>query len=238
MTAGLGPRTILALDYQDPQAALRLVSELDPLLCRLKVGKELFTRSGPQFVEKLIKQGYELFLDLKFHDIPQTVARAVEAAADLGVWMVNVHASGGRHMMESAADVLAKRRDAPLLIAVTVLTSLDRYDLNEIGVARAPGDWVVTLARLAQDCGVQGVVCSAQDLPVLRTEMDSAFLRVTPGIRLSGDDPHDQKRVLEPAAAILAGSHYLVVGRSVTTASNPMEKLREINEQIARVASP
>ncbi|HNN64978.1 MAG TPA: orotidine-5'-phosphate decarboxylase [Pseudomonadales bacterium] len=233
MSSPSGPRTILALDYHDPQAALRLVEMLDPQLCRLKVGKELFTRSGPEFVCKLIEQGYEVFLDLKFHDIPQTVARAVQAAAELGVWMVNVHASGGRHMMESAANALARYPRAPLLIAVTVLTSLDRYDLNEIGVAHTPADWAVTLAKLAEDSGLQGVVCSAQDLAMLKPEVDAAFLRVTPGIRLPGDEQHDQKRVLDPAAAIRAGSHYLVVGRSVTAAADPVAKLHVINAQIS-----
>lgn len=232
MNVPSGPRTILALDYHDPKAALRLVEALDPQLCRLKVGKELFTRSGPQLVGTLIEQGYEVFLDLKFHDIPQTVVRAVQAAAELGVWMVNVHASGGRHMMESAANALARYSRAPLLIAVTVLTSLDQYDLHEIGVPRTPADWAVTLAKLAEDSGLDGVVCSAQDLVLLKPEVDAAFLRVTPGIRLPGDDPHDQKRVLDPAAAIRAGSHYLVVGRSVTAATDPLARLHEINAQI------
>lgn len=229
-----GPRIIVALDFDDVDAARALVERLDPKLCRLKVGKELFTRAGPQFVARLVRAGYDVFLDLKFHDIPNTVARACAAAADLGVWMLNVHALGGRRMMESARQALesAVSDRRPLLIGVTVLTSLDQTDLGEIGLTGTPADNVERLAALAQSSGLDGVVCSAQEAARLRASRGKEFVLVTPGIRPSGAERGDQKRVMAPGDAVRAGSHYLVVGRPVTQADDPLASLAALNDEI------
>lgn len=224
---------LIALDYASEAAALALAEQLSPELCRLKVGKELFTRSGPQLVEKLQGMGYEIFLDLKFHDIPNTVAGAVRAAADLGVWMVNVHASGGRRMMEAAADVLQSYSQPPLLIAVTVLTSMSEADLQELGYSESPAQRVQRLAALADDSGMDGVVCSALEAPQLRAERREGFCLVTPGIRLAGDSAGDQRRVVTPAEALAKGSDYLVIGRSVTAAAKPLKALKQVQAEIA-----
>lgn len=224
---------LIALDYASEAAALALAEQLSPELCRLKVGKELFTRSGPQLVEKLQGMGYEIFLDLKFHDIPNTVAGAVRAAADLGVWMVNVHASGGRRMMEAAADVLQSYSQPPLLIAVTVLTSMSEADLQELGYSESPAQRVQRLAALADDSGMDGVVCSALEAPQLRAERREGFCLVTPGIRLAGDSAGDQRRVVTPAEALAKGSDYLVIGRSVTAAAEPLKALKQVQVEIA-----
>ncbi|MBA6412856.1 orotidine-5'-phosphate decarboxylase [Parahaliea sp. F7430] len=224
---------LIALDYASEAAALALAEQLSPELCRLKVGKELFTRSGPQLVEKLQGMGYEIFLDLKFHDIPNTVAGAVRAAADLGVWMVNVHASGGRRMMEAAADVLQSYSQPPLLIAVTVLTSMSEADLQELGYSESPAQRVQRLAALADDSGMDGVVCSALEAPQLRAERREGFCLVTPGIRLAGDSAGDQRRVVTPAEALAKGSDYLVIGRSVTAAAEPLKALKQVQAEIA-----
>lgn len=226
---------IVALDFPDSLSAMSLVDRLDPSLCRVKVGKELFTRAGPEFVRNLQCAGFDVFLDLKFHDIPNTVAGAVAAAADLGVWMVNVHASGGRAMLEAARSVLPENGDT-LLIAVTLLTSLNARDLNEINIHVSPEEQVVTLAGLARDCGLDGVVCSAMETVMLRKEMGDAFVLVTPGIRPAGDSANDQKRVMTPGEAISSGSSYLVIGRPVTRAKDPIAKLREIMDEISQVA--
>ncbi len=223
---------VVALDYPAAEPALALVEQLSPRLCRLKVGKELFTRSGPALVEKLQHRGFEVFLDLKFHDIPNTVAGAVRAAAALGVWMVNVHASGGRRMMEAAAEALAAGRTRPRLIAVTVLTSMTESDLRETGCEESLADRVSRLAALAADSGIDGVVCSAQEAPRLRAERGAGFELVTPGIRLAGDDAGDQRRVLTPADAVAAGSDYLVIGRSVTGSTDPLTALRRVHQEL------
>lgn len=220
MRDAIGP-LIVALDVTSSGEALAIASKLSPDRVRLKVGKQLFTREGPQLVRELQARGFEIFLDLKFHDIPNTVAAAVAAAADLGVWMVNVHASGGSRMMRAAREALAGRDHRPLLTAVTVLTSMDADDLRELGVLESPLDRVIMLAGLAADCGMDGVVCSAQEAPVLRERFGSGFLRVTPGIRLPGDAAGDQRRVVTPADALAGGATHLVMGRSITGARDP-----------------
>ena len=216
---------IVALDYADEKSALNLVNQLEPESCRLKVGKEMFTRLGPQFVETLTNKGFDVFLDLKFHDIPNTVARACAAACDLGVWMVNVHASGGRRMMEAAREEIAKASHQPLLIAVTILTSLDTDDIHEIGYSGTPADNVQRLAALTHQSGLDGVVCSPKEVTSLRTALPDDFLLVTPGIRPEGSVADDQRRTMTPADAIKAGSSYLVMGRPITQADNPMDVL-------------
>ncbi len=242
-------RVIVVLDYPDATNAMALVERLDPSFCRLKIGKELFTATGPALVETLVARGYDVFLDLKFHDIPNTVAGACRAAARLGVWMVNVHASGGRAMLASAREAIDSGTGRkPLLIGVTVLTSLTSADLVEIGVGTigtngdSTTDAKVQVLRLAQLCfhaGFDGVVCSAEEAPLLRSSLPAEnsrrqrFLKVTPGIRLPGDAKGDQQRVVTPVDAIKMGADYLVIGRSITASADPVATLREINLQIA-----
>lgn len=227
------PRVIVALDFADAGAALALVERLAPDQCKLKVGKELFVRSGPALVEKLAALGFKVFLDLKFHDIPNTVAQACRAAADLGVWMTNVHALGGLKMMQAAREAVDKTATPPKLIAVTVLTSLSRADLCQVGLDVEPAVQVERLARLAHEAGLDGVVCSAQEAAMLRRQIDPDFLLVTPGIRPVGSDSGDQSRVLTPTLAIAAGADYLVVGRPITQAADPVVALQSINVEIA-----
>lgn len=232
----LNPRVIVALDYPDTGQATGLVDQLDPGQCRLKVGKELFTRAGPAFVEKLVGKGFSVFLDLKFHDIPNTVARACLAAADLGVWMINIHALGGSRMMVAAREAIDSRTgERPKLIAVTVLTSLDTKDLREIGLAGDPGENVLKLATLAQGAGLDGVVCSPRESALLRGSLGSDFELVTPGVRPAGVSADDQSRITTPAMAIEAGSDYLVVGRPITQAPDPASALESINSEIRSV---
>ncbi|MGJ8689471.1 MAG: orotidine-5'-phosphate decarboxylase [Gammaproteobacteria bacterium] len=225
-------RIIVALDYPDASQARLLLAQLDPTQCRVKIGKELFTRSGPSFVEEVIALGFDVFLDMKYHDIPNTVAKAVLAAAQLGVWMVNVHASGGSEMMSAAAEAVRNESHRPILIAVTVLTSMTQSDLAEIGLDVSPKEQVQRLAALAQRSGMDGVVCSAEEVSSLREALGEDFILVTPGIRPEGDAANDQKRIVTPSAALKAGSHYLVIGRPITQASNPREKLNTIYQQI------
>lgn len=219
---------IVALDYPDAASALALAERLDPSLCRVKVGKELFTREGPAVVRALQDRGFGVFLDLKFHDIPNTVASAVHAAADLGVWMVNLHASGGSRMMTAARERLAQGGYETLLIAVTVLTSSGREDLSEVGLDVEPIEQVLRLARLTAECGLDGVVCSAREAEILRSRHHKPFALVTPGIRPSGSDMNDQKRTMTPVEAMRAGVDYLVIGRPVTAAPDPVASLRAI----------
>jgi orotidine-5'-phosphate decarboxylase len=234
MTNSTAPRVIVALDYPSADAARAFVAGVDPTLCRLKVGKELFTRSGPALVAELVDMGFDVFLDLKFHDIPNTAAQACAAAADLGVWMMNVHASGGRRMMDAAREMLERRGgQRPLLIGVTVLTSMGAEDLAEVGVPVAPADQVLRLAGLAHKAGLDGVVCSPKESALLRHRLGEDFLLVTPGVRPAGADIGDQKRVLSPREAVQQGSDYLVVGRPVTQAADPVAVLRAINTEIA-----
>lgn len=226
-------KIIVALDYEKEAEALALVDQIDPSLCRLKVGKEMFTTLGIKFVKQLHQRNFDVFLDLKYHDIPNTVARAVRSAADLGVWMVDLHASGGLRMMEEAKKILEPYgKDAPLLIAVTVLTSMEDLDLLQIGINASPMEQVLRLAHLTQRAGLDGVVCSPQEVEILRNTCGKEFKLVTPGIRPIGADFGDQRRVMTPTAAIRAGSDYLVIGRPITKADNPAEVLRSINASI------
>ncbi len=220
---------IVALDYPTADAALALAARLDPARCRVKVGKELFTRAGPTVVERLQSQGFGVFLDLKYHDIPNTVAAACRAAADLGVWMVNVHASGGRRMMAAAREALEAGQGArPLLIGVTVLTSMGPGDLAEIGVSASPEEQVLRLARLGRDSGLDGVVCSPLEAAPLRQALGAGFRLVTPGVRPAGAAKGDQTRIMTPADALAAGSDYLVIGRPITQAADPVAALASI----------
>lgn len=223
---------IVAMDYSDLASVEALADQLDPTQCRLKVGKELFTHCGPQVVRSIQDRGFDIFLDLKFHDIPNTVAGAVKAAADLGVWMVNVHASGGARMMEAAKEALANYQSAPSLIAVTVLTSMEQQDLQGIGLDCEPVDQVIRLARLTKDCGLDGVVCSAQETDILRKEIGSDFQLVTPGIRPANAEQGDQRRVATPGSAMASGSSYLVIGRPITQHTDPLAALLAINRQL------
>ena len=226
-------KIIVALDYEKEAEALALVDQIDPSLCRLKVGKEMFTTLGMNFVKQLHQRNFDVFLDLKYHDIPNTVARAVRSAADLGVWMVDLHASGGLRMMEEAKRILEPYgKDAPLLIAVTVLTSMEDLDLLQIGINASTMEQVLRLAHLTQRAGLDGVVCSPQEVEILRNACGEDFKLVTPGIRPIGADFGDQRRVMTPTAAIRAGSDYLVIGRPITKADNPVEVLRSINASI------
>lgn len=230
----MSSKIIVALDYEKEKEALQLVDQIDPSLCRLKVGKEMFTTLGTKFVKELHKRDFDVFLDLKFHDIPNTVARAVRSAADLGVWMVDLHASGSLRMMEEAKKILEPYgKDAPLLISVTVLTSMEDLDLLQIGINASPMEQVIRLANLTQRAGLDGVVCSPQEVEILRKNCGDDFKLITPGIRPIGSEFGDQRRVMTPNAAIKAGSDYLVIGRPITQADNPAEVLRAINSSIA-----
>ena len=223
---------IVALDFPSADKALELVERLAPERCRLKVGKELFTRGGPALVEQLVSKGYDVFLDLKFHDIPNTVAAACRAAADLGVWMVNVHAQGGRRMMEAASEALQQSSHQPLLIAVTILTSMGEEDIHEVGLAGSPADNVKRLATLAQSAGLNGVVCSPNEVAMLRETISNDFQLVTPGIRPSWSAKGDQTRITTPADAMALGSNYLVIGRPITGADEPLEALAMIEDEL------
>lgn len=220
---------VVALDYDNRDRALAFVDLIDPRDCRLKVGKEMFTLFGPRLVHDLQDRGFDVFLDLKFHDIPNTTAKAVAAAAELGVWMVNVHASGGARMMQAARDALVPfGNDAPLLIAVTVLTSMEASDLADIGIMLSPADHAERLARLTQQCGLDGVVCSAQEAVRLKSELGSDFKLITPGIRPEGSAAGDQRRIMTPQQAQRAGVDYMVIGRPVTQSEDPAQTLRGI----------
>lgn len=233
MAAPTGSRVVVALDYPDAKSALALVERLKPAACRLKVGKEMFTAAGPAFVETLVQRGFDVFLDLKFHDIPNTVAQACKAAARLGVWMLNVHALGGRAMMQAARDAVESAQHRPHLIAVTVLTSMAEADLRAVGIAASPLDEAMLLAGLARESGLDGVVCSAHEAAQVRDRFGEGFLRVTPGIRLADDDAGDQKRVMTPLLALRSGASHLVIGRSVTRAEDPLRVLMRINSELA-----
>lgn len=228
-----GPRIIVALDFADAASALALASKLDPSSCALKIGKELFTSAGAGLVRELASRGFRVFLDLKFHDIPNTVAQACAAATRLGVWMLNVHASGGAAMMAAAREAVEHaareaRVERPLVIAVTVLTSLTAADLSAIGVAASPEVQVLRLARLAKAQGLDGVVCSAREAAALKRALGRDFLLVTPGIRPPGTGAQDQARVMTPSDAIAAGADYLVIGRPITQATDPAAALDAI----------
>jgi orotidine-5'-phosphate decarboxylase len=230
------PRVIVALDHSTADEALALVTTLGDAPYAVKVGKELFTREGPSIVRTLVARGRPVFLDLKYHDIPNTVAGACRAAADLGVWMVNVHASGGPAMLRAARDAVAGCAHRPLLIAVTVLTSLDAAELAAVGIKDNPEQQVLRLTRLARDCGLDGVVCSPQEIASVKDECGAGFLTVTPGIRPAEASLDDQQRVATPASAVGAGGDYLVVGRPITRAQNPRAALAAILDEIGPAA--
>lgn len=226
------PKILVALDYDNQQQALQLVDKLKPELCGLKVGKEMFTLFGPEFVKTLVNKGFKVFLDLKFHDIPNTVAKACKAAAELGVWMVNVHASGGSKMMHAAREALEEYDNRPLLIAVTLLTSMDEVAYSEIGFKRDLPEQVEHLAGIAKSAGLDGVVCSAWEARRLKTQLGDDFKLVTPGIRPPGSEIGDQSRIMTPEQAVVAGSDFLVIGRPITKASDPLKALYDISESI------
>lgn len=226
------PRLVVALDHADRESADALVRQLDPALCRLKVGKELFTRTGPACIEQWQGRGFDVFLDLKYHDIPNTVAAACRVAADLGVWMVNVHALGGRRMLEAAREAVDRESERPLLIAVTVLTSMEDADLSELGLGVSAAELASRLAEVSREAGCDGVVCSARDAESMRSRFGEDFVLVTPGIRPDGSEADDQRRTMTPAEAVRAGADYLVVGRPVTAACDPASALRELAAEI------
>jgi len=226
------PKIVIALDYANTQDALQFAEQLDPAICRLKVGKELFTAAGPKLVEALIAKGFGVFLDLKYHDIPTTVAKACEAASRFGVWMLNVHASGGSAMMEAAREGVERSGQKPILIAVTVLTSMNQEMLNEVGVVGSVSDQVLKLASLTQKSGLDGIVCSAQEAPMIRKALGDKFCLVTPGVRPADAALDDQSRVVTPSQALALGSSYLVIGRPITKSKNPLETLIKIHEEI------
>jgi orotidine-5'-phosphate decarboxylase len=226
---------VVAMDFDNANACLNLASQLSPKHCRLKVGKELFTACGPQIVETLMQKGFDIFLDLKFHDIPNTTAKAVKAAADLGVWMVNVHASGGERMMLAAREAIDQSSTSkPLLIAVTVLTSMEQSDLLGVGVAYAIDNQVERLASLAHYCGLDGIVCSAREAKQMRQQFDRNFCLVTPGIRLPDSPADDQRRTLTPVQAMQEGSSYLVIGRPITSAGDPAQACEKIFNELIK----
>jgi orotidine-5'-phosphate decarboxylase len=229
---------VIALDFESAASASKFLTQIDPSQCRVKIGKELFTASGPDFVKQVIAEGFDVFLDLKFHDIPNTVARAVAVAAEMGVWMLNVHASGGSAMMTQSREALMPfGADRPLLIAVTVLTSMAREDLQEVGLNCEPVEQVKRLAQLTANAGLDGVVCSAAETKILRQTIGPDFCLVTPGIRRAEDSVGDQKRVTGPAEAVANGSNYLVVGRPITQAESPLDALNQFNSAVAGIVT-
>ena len=232
MSEALAPRVIVALDYATARDALVFVDQISPDLCRLKIGKELFTAAGPEFVRRLVERNFSIFLDLKFHDIPNTVAKACVAAADLGVWMINVHCLGGRKMMEAASQAIKKGNYPTHLIGVTLLTSMDTASCQEIGLSTDIEGQVLKLAKLAKDCGLGGVVCSANEATLIRQQCGENFLLVTPGIRDNTMPPDDQRRTMTAQEAVAAGSDYLVIGRMITADPTPVEKLKTINANL------
>jgi orotidine-5'-phosphate decarboxylase len=227
------PKIIIALDYSDAAFAFALLDQLDPAQCRVKIGKELFTSAGPAFVKEVVRRNFDVFLDLKFHDIPNTVAKACMAAAELGVWMINVHALGGRKMMEAAKNALESVQHKPYLIAVTILTSHSQEDLDAIGLPGSPEENVLKLVDLAHQAGLDGVVCSPMEVAKIRQRVGGEFLLVTPGVRPAGASLGDQVRVMTPLDALKAGASYLVIGRPITAADKPMDALLTIQKDIA-----
>lgn len=228
-------RIIISLDYPSEADAVEFLKKVDPGQCRLKIGKELFTVAGPQFVRCLVDENFSIFLDLKFHDIPNTVSRACQIAADMGVWMVNVHAAGGEKMLRAARQAIDSKSDRPLLVAVTVLTSMDQDELHKTGIHCSIDEQVNRLADLSYNCGLDGVVCSAQEARTIRQKFGASFCLVTPGIRPATVDKNDQHRTMTPAEAIRAGSDYLVIGRPITRARDPYKMLEEIKQEINSV---
>lgn len=225
-------KVIIALDYASKEEALTFVRLLDPGLCKLKIGKELFTLAGPDLVRSLVDMSFDVFLDLKFHDIPNTVAQACKAAASLGVWMLNVHALGGQTMLQAAREAIDASAQQPLLIGVTILTSMSAADLQQIGISGTAEENVERLALLSENAALDGVVCSSKEVKLLRKKVGADFKLVTPGIRPAGSNQDDQKRIMTPPDAIQAGSDYLVIGRPITKSNDPLQALIDINRQI------
>ena len=228
----MNPKVIVALDYSDEESLMAFVNRVSPELCGLKVGKELFTACGPASVEILVKRGFSVFLDLKYHDIPNTVHRACSAAKDLGVWMINVHALGGAEMIQAAKVGLGVNTDRPLLTAVTILTSMDHAALTSIGFEHSATSLVERLARLSESSGADGVVCSANEVGMLSTIFGREFLKVTPGIRPGGVTNDDQKRIMSPSQAVRVGADYLVIGRPITQSEDPVRALEVILKEV------
>jgi orotidine-5'-phosphate decarboxylase len=226
-------RILCALDTADLGVALDLAEALAGTVGGLKVGKELFTAHGPEAVARIRDAGHQVFLDLKFHDIPATVAGAVRAAAGLGCFVLTVHASGGPEMLRAAAEAAAAAAPPPLVVGVTVLTSLDDGDLAAVGQSSPVADQVLRLARLARSCGLGGVVCSPHEIAALRAELGADFRLIVPGVRPEWAGTDDQKRVMTPAEAVAAGADYLVIGRPITRAADPAEAARRIADEIA-----
>ena len=226
-------KIIVSLDFSNPERATAFLKKFDPTRCYFKIGKECFTKAGPAFVEKWANRDYKIFLDLKFHDIPTTVAKACSVAADLGVWMLNIHAIGGKEMMLAAREAIDKKLPKPLLVAVTVLTSMDSQSLKQIGITDSVNTQVIRLANLANLAKLDGVICSGHEVALLRQKLAKKFCLVTPGIRPATSKKQDQKRVMTPAEAIKAGSNYLVIGRPITQALDPLKMLESIEEEIA-----
>ena len=226
-------KLIIALDFPNAQQAFDFVKPLSPNSCKLKVGFELFVAAGADFVKRLVDQGFDVFLDLKFHDIPNTVAAACRRSANLGIWMMNVHASGGKKMLFAAVEALKEQDDAPLLIAVSVLTSMDDASLLDVGIDQTVQEQVLKLSIMSKACGLDGMVCSAQEAALLRQNLGAEFLLVTPGIRPKGANQGDQSRIMTPELAMMAGSSYLVIGRPVTQANDPLQLIEQINMSLA-----
>lgn len=227
------PKIIVALDYDNQEDVLSLITKLDPDLCRLKIGKELFTACGPDIVKRVQDSGFDVFLDLKFHDIPATVAKACSSAAQLGVWMLNVHALGGSEMLKSARKAINDSDRSPLLIAVTILTSFDQSQLDEIGLTHPLDEQVIRLASLSKSAKLDGVVCSAKEAGFITDKLGKDFILVTPGIRPAGSQQNDQKRIMTPEMALKSGSDYLVIGRPITQSNDPLMALQKIVTQIS-----
>jgi len=231
------PKVVVALDFDNKASAMSFVDQVSPQDCRLKVGKEMFTYFGPELVKQFVNKGFDVFLDLKFHDIPNTVAKAVTASADLGVWMVNVHASGGSKMMVKAKEALQTfGENKPLLIAVTVLTSMGEEDLRGLGITLSPAEQVMRLAKLSKESGLDGVVCSAWEAEQLKHNLGKDFKLITPGIRPAGSANDDQKRIMTPEQALNVGVDYLVIGRPITKAADPHAVLQQINQSIIHLS--
>ncbi len=228
-------RIIVALDYATAKEALAFAARITPAQCKLKIGKELFTQAGPDIVRKLVDRGFDIFLDLKFHDIPNTVAKACRAAASLGVWMLNVHTLGGRAMLQAAREAIDNTPQQPLLIGVTILTSMTDADLAEVGIASSVEQSVQRLAKLAHETNLNGVVCSALEAKNIRTATSPSFKLVTPGIRLADSNVNDQKRIATPASALADGADYLVIGRPITQAVDPIAVIDRIKQEIAHL---
>ncbi|WWP00112.1 MAG: orotidine-5'-phosphate decarboxylase [Candidatus Dasytiphilus stammeri] len=227
---------ILALDYPNRNQVMGLVDKIDPSLCRLKVGKELFTLLGPQIVRDLQKRGFEIFLDLKFHDIPNTVAHAVAITAEMGVWMINVHASGGAKMMSAAHEALLSfGKDAPLLMGVTILTSINEHDLYDLGFRCSLSEQIGRLARLTYNCGLDGIICSAQNAVQVKFDINQRFIIVSPGIRLDNKKTYDHQSIMRPYEALCAGADYIVIGRAITQSVNPEKTLTEIYTLLTKI---